>query len=268
MRFLPNKTKVFLLISFVYTSCFAQEATFKKFGFGFETGFSLAKLDPFGPYLPGAELASFNSVVKFSPTIGVQGLYRFNPMFGLLVGLNYIGHGGSFAKKVGEYQNYTNTGNIRYNYSYGYSTSSNNSTTSIYARDRYRMSFFELSICPKLLFLPKSIASPFILAGFSIGKLLTSVNNYDFQIGAGSSGTEDITEHVSPFTINYVLGAGLDFLPDRELSFGVNVKLHNSLTRVFKYDIQEYDDGDTIYSYDLVTHYHTFLFTAFLVRHF
>lgn len=268
MRFLTNKTKVFILINLIYISCFAQEATFKKFGFGFETGFSLAKLDPFGPYLSGAELSDFNSVVKFSPTIGVQGLYRFSPMFGLHVGLNYISHGGSFAKKLGEFSNYSNTGNTSYSYTYGYTTSSSSSTTSIYARDRYRMSFFELSICPKLLFLPKSIASPFILGGFSVGKLLTSVNNYDFQSGAGSSGTEDITDHVSPITINYVLGAGVEFLPNRALSFGVNIKLHNSLTRVFKYDIQEYDDGDTIYSYDLVTHYHTFLFTAFLMRHF
>lgn len=233
----------------------AQRSTEKKIKMGLETGLNFAFLNRFGPYNEDDLSTNF---LRLRAGASVFLAYQILPILRVQTGIGYANYGGQFREEAGTVYTPVSGGG-------SYQTTK----STIYYKDVYRMDFLEIPLKFKVFLLPKKQISPYLVAGMSYGILLRASNYYNFN-DVGVMQMDDIKPYVKDHFVNGLLGAGVEVFKRKRVSFGLEIRYHQSLTKVFEYEELDFaypdPDDDTreyVATYNVNATYHNLFINLF-----
>lgn len=229
-----------------------------KFSIGLKTGINLNMIDRFGAYHswePGNEYSR-----AIHPTVCIGGTVGYTPIKYLKFQIEILStsYGGQFIYKTGETR-----------------STFNGKQEDINFYDIYRMSFVEFPINARFQLPIARRVLPYFELGYVYGINTGGTYKYNSYRASGipprveeSWDKEDIELLEKKFH-GYSIGTGCDVFLNRNITVGLNIRVNNSFTRVFKYDIiQGYDYEGNPKLYDLVAYYHQTALTVSCQYHF
>lgn len=248
---------LFALLLFPSVGYSQKAASDKKFSIGIATGFNFAFLNRFGPYKEDDQSLNYLRI-RGGASIFFQ--YKLHDALKLQTGIGYANYGGQFREEAATVYTPANQ-----------NSSNQSSSETYYFKDVYRMDFLEIPLMGKFYILPEKQISPYVSAGMSYGILLRASNYYNFN-DISVMQMDDIKPYTNKYFVNYILGVGVEILQRKRISFGLDIRYHKSLTKVFSakeldfaYPDPDNDDYEYVSTYNVDAYYQNVfvsLFTA------